>query len=232
MENADSPGQERAQMLAAIRRSAFESARYTHHPQLGERTLHAVANVPRDRFVPPDLRDFAYRNRPLPIGAGQTISQPMIVALMTDLLAPTATDTVLEIGTGSGYQAAVLARLCKHVYSIEVIPELARSSAALLADLGYSNVTVCQGDGYAGLPEHAPYDGIIVTAAPATVPPPLIEQLKVGGRMVIPVGAQGGHQDLVLIEKANDGTLKQRAVLPVAFVPFTGSHGDGGAAAQ
>jgi protein-L-isoaspartate(D-aspartate) O-methyltransferase len=182
----------------------------------------AMDRVERHEFVPEALRALAYEDRPLPIGYGQTISQPYIVALMTDLLEPTAGDRVLEIGTGSGYQAAVLAELGLEVYSIEIVPELGDEAAARLDRLGYDKVATRVGDGYDGWPERALFDGLVVTAAAGHVPPPLIEQLKPGGRMVIPVGEPFRVQHLVLITKAADGTLRSRQLLPVRFVPLTG----------
>lgn len=215
---------ERAQMLEDIRRSVKESAGYTGREELSERTMAAMAAVPREAFVPADQKPMAYLNRPLPIGRGQTISQPLIVALMTDLLDPEPGDVVLEVGTGSGYQAAVLGQLVKQVYTIEVIPELASGARAAIETLGYDNITVRAGDGYAGWPEHAPFDGIIVTAAPDEIPPPLIEQLTTGGKLVIPVGPVHGFQQLMLVEKDAGGKLRERAILPVAFVPLTGDR--------
>ncbi|MEY2496340.1 MAG: protein-L-isoaspartate(D-aspartate) O-methyltransferase [Verrucomicrobiota bacterium] len=182
-------------------------------------TLRAMSKVPREKFVPPELRASAYEDRPLPIGYGQTISQPFIVAFMTQQLKPKATDRVLEIGTGSGYQAAVLSELVAQVYSIEIVKPLAERSAALLRELGYKNVQVKAGDGYKGWPEHAPFDAIIVTAAPDHVPAPLVEQLKEGGRMIIPVGKTSA-QELYLLEK-HGGQVRQTAVIPVRFVPLT-----------
>ncbi|MCK4834606.1 MAG: protein-L-isoaspartate(D-aspartate) O-methyltransferase, partial [Gammaproteobacteria bacterium] len=182
----------------------------------------ALSNVPRDKFVPKDLTDLAFYNGPLAIGYGQTISQPYIVALMTDLLELEADHTVLEIGTGSGYQAAILSQLCKQVYSIEYVPELAEIARARLQKLGYDNVETKAGNGYDGWPEHAPYDGIIVTAAAAHIPDALIEQLKPGGRLVIPVGEPYLHQELELVEKTEDGEIKIKEILGVAFVPFRG----------
>ncbi len=179
-----------------------------------------MAEVPRERFVPAHLRHAAYDNAPLPIGEGQTISQPFMVALMTDLLQLEPDAVVLEIGTGSGYQAALLSRLVRQVYSIERVPQLAADAVTRLAELGYDNVEVRQGDGYAGWPEHAPYDGIIVTAAAQHVPPPLKEQLKPGGRLVIPVGEPYFGQELLLLTKDATGNISTRHVLPVAFVPL------------
>lgn len=220
--HADSMSPERARMLAAISESVRESASYTGRAQLSARVMSAMGSVPREEFVLPAYRRLAYDNTPLPIEAGQTISQPLIVALMTDLLDPQPDDVVLEVGTGSGYQAAVLAGLVEHVYSVEIVEELAASAAAVLDRLGYDNVSVRAGDGYAGWPEHAPFDGIIVTAAAAEIPPPLLAQLKPGGKLVIPVGAEHGYQELLLIETGEDGEIRERSVLPVRFVPLTG----------
>ena len=182
--------------------------------------LGAMRTVPRHEFVLPEHRSLAYTDRPLPIGLGQTISQPYIVALMTELLEPEPGDRVLEVGTGSGYQAAVAARLVGHVYSIELLPELARSAAERLERLGVSNVEVRAGDGYLGWPEHAPFDGILVTAGADHVPPPLLEQLAPGARMVIPVEGAGGDQVLQVLEKREDGSVDVREVAPVRFVPL------------
>ncbi|WP_085715239.1 protein-L-isoaspartate(D-aspartate) O-methyltransferase [Pseudomonas sp. B28(2017)] len=182
----------------------------------------AMARVPRHRFVPPDEVPYAYENRPLPIGYGQTISQPYIVALMTDLAQVGPGDVVLEIGTGSGYQAAILAELAQAVYTMEIIEPLAVQAGERLGRLGYAKVRARLGDGYHGWPEHGPYDAILVTAAASHVPPPLIAQLKAGGRMVIPVGAPFMVQYLLLIEKAGDGSVSTRQVLPVSFVPLVG----------
>jgi len=185
-----------------------------------ERVLGAMAKVPREEFVPPELRAASYADQALPIGHGQTISQPFIVAFMTEELELKPGDRVLEIGTGSGYQAAVLAELMAEVFTIEIIEPLAKNAEATLARLGYKNVHVKIGDGYKGWPEHAPFDAIIVTCAPDRIPRPLTEQLKEGGRMIIPVGGPG-DQELYLLEKKN-GQLEQRAVLPVRFVPMAG----------
>lgn len=221
---ADTMPPERARMLAAINESVRDSASYTGRAQLSARVMSAMGSVPREEFVLPAYRHLAYDNTPLPIEAGQTISQPLIVALMTDLLDPQPSDVVLEVGTGSGYQAAVLAGLVKQVYSVEIVEELAVSAAAVLDRLGYDNVTVRAGDGYAGWPEHAPFDGIIVTAAADEIPPPLLAQLKPGGKLVIPVGAEHGYQELLLIEVGEDGEIRERSVLPVRFVPLTGER--------
>jgi protein-L-isoaspartate(D-aspartate) O-methyltransferase len=183
-----------------------------------ERVLAAMRKVPREEFVPVEFRAESYTDRPLPIGYDQTISQPFIVAFMTEELRPQPTDRVLEIGTGSGYQAAILAELVAEVYSIEIIEPLKRNAEATLQRLGYKNVHVKAGDGYKGWPEHAPFDSIIVTCAPERVPQPLVDQLKEGGRMIIPVGAKFA-QELYLLEK-KDGRLEQSAVLPVRFVPM------------
>jgi len=185
-----------------------------------ERVLAAIAKVPREEFLPENLRAQAYTDNALPIGHDQTISQPFIVAFMTEQLHPQPTDRVLEIGTGSGYQAAVLAELVKDVYTIEIVEPLAKDASARLARLGYDNAHVKTGDGYQGWPEVAPFDSIIVTCAPDKVPPSLSQQLKDGGRMIIPVGA-GMDQQLYLLEK-KDGQLAQTAILPVRFVPMIG----------
>lgn len=184
-----------------------------------ERVLEAMSAVPRHMFVPESLRDVAYGDHPLPIGHRQTISQPYIVALMTELLEPQPDDKVLEIGTGSGYQAAVLSKLVRQVFTIEIIAPLAEEARMLLPKLGYRNVTVITGDGYQGYPDEAPFDGIIVTAAPETVPQPLLEQLQVGGKLVIPVG--GELQELEVIERSERG-FERRSIIPVRFVPMTG----------
>jgi protein-L-isoaspartate(D-aspartate) O-methyltransferase len=184
------------------------------------RVLAAMGKVPRQEFVPERLRSRAYQDSPLPIGYDQTISQPFIVAFMTESLRPKPSDRVLEIGTGSGYQAAVLAELVAEVYTIEIIKELADRAAADLKRLGYTNVQVRAGDGYQGWPQAAPFDAIIVTCAPDKVPKPLVDQLKTGGRMIIPVGVSW-NQELVLLHK-RDGKLEQKTVLPVRFVPMTG----------
>jgi protein-L-isoaspartate(D-aspartate) O-methyltransferase len=185
-----------------------------------KRVLAAMSKVPREEFVPQDSRAASYTDQPLPIGYNQTISQPYIVAFMTEQLHPSSGDRVLEIGTGSGYQAAILAELVAEVYSIEIIEPLEKTAEATLQRLGYKNVHAKVGDGYKGWPEHAPFDAITVTCAPNHVPQPLIDQLKEGGRMIIPVGSFG-DQELYLLEKKN-GQLQRRAVLAVRFVPMAG----------
>jgi protein-L-isoaspartate(D-aspartate) O-methyltransferase len=189
-----------------------------------ERVLRAMLEVERHEFVPPKLRSDAYLNQPLPIGHGQTISQPYIVALMTDLAEIGPQDVVLEIGTGSGYQAAVLAKLARRVYSIEIIEALEGQARERLQRLGYGNVTTTLGDGYFGWEQHAPFDAIVVTAAASHVPPPLIGQLKPGGRMVIPVGGRFTVQYLLLLEKDAGGEIMTRQITAVRFVPLTGEH--------
>jgi protein-L-isoaspartate(D-aspartate) O-methyltransferase len=184
-----------------------------------ERVLSAMAGVPREQFVPAGSRDLAYADQAVAIGASQTISQPWMVAMMSQLLDPPPGDRVLEIGTGSGYQAAVLSQLAQQVYTIEIVPELAKSAQRILSDLGYGNVTVRQGDGYKGWPEQAPFDGIMVTAAPPEVPQALIDQLANGGRLVAPVGL-AWNQELVLIEKDANGRIRRRSAGGVVFVPM------------
>ncbi len=186
--------------------------------------LETMKSVPRHEFVPLVLRPVAYYDRPLPIGYGQTISQPFIVALMTYLLAPEPDHVVLEVGTGSGYQAAVLSPLVGQVCSIEIIAELGRAAADRLQRLGYANVETRIGDGYYGWPECGPFDGIVVTAAAGHIPPPLVDQLKPGGKMVIPVGGPFSTQQLVLVENRDEGRITTRQLLPVRFVPLTGDH--------
>ncbi len=209
------------ELLRKIEADCHYSQSYTGIPCFASRVMEAIAEVPREAFVPSDMRPWAYANRPLPIGRGQTISQPYIVALMTHLLQPEPDDVMLEIGAGSGYQAAVLSRLIKKLYTLEIVPELAEQARKKLAKLGYDNVEVQQGDGSRGWPEHAPYDGIIVTAAAEQIPQPLVDQLAPGARLVIPIGSPQMPQNLVLVEKDGHGGIHQRNVLPVAFVPFT-----------
>lgn len=212
-------------MIGAIEEDVRATRGYLGKEALDARVMQAMAHVPRERFLPAELAHYAYCNRPLPIDCGQTISQPFIVALMTDLLQPDPDDVILEIGTGSCYQAAVLSLLVRQVYTVEVIPELARNAQERLRRLGYANVEVRAADGYYGWPEHAPYDGIIVTAAAPEVPEPLIAQLKPGGHLVVPVGLPRSHQDLLVVDKALDGSVERRSVLPVAFVPLTADSG-------
>ena len=218
-----SHGLARHRMIEEIRAMAHETGDYAPRP-ISEKVLSIMAKVPRHRFVPEDETSRAYYNHPLHIGHGQTISQPYIVALMTELLGLGREDSVLEIGTGSGYQTAILAEMAGKVYSMEIVEPLAARAAKLLGELGYANVQVKHGDGNQGWPEHAPFDGIIVTAAPDHVPQPLLDQLKPGGRMVIPVGDWTYVQELIIITKAQDGTLHRENILPVSFVPLTGGH--------
>jgi protein-L-isoaspartate(D-aspartate) O-methyltransferase len=213
---------ERRQMVEEIAASARDTQRDTGRATFSDLVMAAMGKVERHRFVPASEAKYAYRNSPLPIGGGQTISQPFIVALSTDLIEPKPQHVVLEIGTGSGYQAAVLAELVHQVYSIEIVDSLGREAAERLANLGYRNVEVRIGDGYQGWTEKAPFDGIIVTAAAPFVPAPLVAQLKPGAKMVIPVDVRFGHQELLLIEKQPDGTTTRSVVLPVRFVPLTG----------
>ncbi|HEY0115733.1 MAG TPA: protein-L-isoaspartate(D-aspartate) O-methyltransferase [Allosphingosinicella sp.] len=217
---ADDRSRERAAMVLAVANMA-EIANVREARQLSPRALTAMGDVPRHLFVPPEFRHAAYRNEPLPIGNGQTISQPYIVALMTHLLEVEPGHRVLEVGTGSGYQAAVLSMLAGEVRSIEIVEPLAREAGARLRELGYTNVTVRAGDGYAGWPERAPFDRIIVTAGAPHIPLPLVEQLRPGGRMVIPVTRPGGEEELLLVTKDGRGRVRSRSVLPVRFVPLT-----------
>lgn len=204
-------------LYATLARDSGEAA-------LDEEVLKSLGTVRRHEFVPQRQVAYAYENRPLPIGHGQTISQPYIVALMSDLIEPGPNDVVLEIGSGSGYQAAILAKMVQHVYSIEIIEALASQATTRLQRLGYDNVTVKLGDGYYGWEEHAPFDAIIVTAAASHVPPPLVQQLRPGGRMIIPVGGRFMTQQLLLLEKTVDGEIITRQIAAVRFVPLTGKH--------
>ena len=215
---------QRQQMVEEIAADARRLVRYIDKDSVSDNVMHAMATVPRHLFVPPEARSSAYENRPLPIGYGQTISQPYIVALMTDLLQPRADHKVLEIGTGSGYQAAVLSGLVREVYSIEIIDQLGHKATRTLKQLGYDNVSTRIADGYDGWPEHAPFDSIIVTAGISHIPPPLIKQLKNGGTMVIPVGTRFQTQQLTLVRKDQTGAITTQQILPVIFVPFTGGH--------
>jgi protein-L-isoaspartate(D-aspartate) O-methyltransferase len=213
----------RERMVETIRSLAESDRAPLGSVGIDQSVLAVMQQVPRHEFVPEEVREEAYENRPLPIGYGQTISQPYIVALMTDLLDPDKGDIVLEVGTGSGYQAAVLAPLVDRVYTIEIVRPLAERASARLDALGYDDVTVRQGDGYYGWRDHAPYDGIIVTAAASHIPPPLIDQLKPDGRMIIPVGPAFMAQNLILVEKDGQGQVHTRVLLPVAFVPLVGA---------
>jgi protein-L-isoaspartate(D-aspartate) O-methyltransferase len=210
----------RAGMVSEVDAMYAETRGETGFGAMSPAVRAALARVERHRLVPPAQASAAYRNHPLPIGAGQTISQPYIVALSADLLNPKASDVVLEVGTGSGYQAAVLAEVVQQVYTIELIESLGRTAAARLAEMGYRNIEVRIGDGYAGWPEKAPFDGIVVTAAAPQVPPALVAQLKTGGRMVIPVGGSDDIQYLKLLVKRADGGYDEKRVLPVRFVPL------------
>lgn len=212
----------RREMVRQIENTILQTSDYTGRERFDPRVMRAMADVPRHEFVPEAMRGAAYLNRPLPIGKGQTISQPYIVALMTELAGVDADSVVLEVGTGSGYQAAILADLVREVYTIEIIEELGRQAGQVLERLGYHNVQVRIGDGYQGWPEHAPFDAILVTAAPEQVPAPLLEQLKPGGRLVIPVGPQGASQSLQVITRDTAGNFSVKDVLPVGFVPLTG----------
>ena len=220
----DSYFRERKSLLEEIRDDVRRTQAYTRVRRLDERVLEVIGRVPRHEFVPEAYRRHAYDNRPLPIGHGQTISQPYIVALMSDVLEPEAGDVILEVGTGSGYQAAVLAELVGQVYTVEIIEALARDAKSRLARLDYHNVQVRHADGYYGWSEHAPFDGIIVTAVGSRIPPPLIEQLKPGGIMILPVGGRFTAQHLVLLKKDAQGEVTTRQILPVSFVPLTGGH--------
>lgn len=207
-------------MIDTIGLEARDAAPWVGKADIDPRVMAAMAKVPRHEFVPADVVYAAYEDGPLPIGHGQTISQPYIVALMTDLLLPEPDDVMLEVGTGSGYQSAVLSLLVRQVYSIEVVQALADAAAVRLKRLAYHNIETRYGDGYLGWPEHAPYDGIIVTAAAPEIPQPLIDQLKPGGRLVIPVSDRLLSQDLLVLEKDEQGQIQRRSVLPVAFVPL------------
>lgn len=211
---------EREALIAELREHSLRAEAFGT-PPLSESILEVLGRVPRHEFVPDSQKPYAYRNRPLPIGADQTISQPYIVGLMTDVAAIEKGDTVLEIGTGSGYQAAILSELAEQVYTIEIIEMLGQRAARDLERLGYDNVSVRIGDGYAGWPEQAPFDAIIVTAAPEVVPQPLIDQLAVGGRLIIPVGPQNDLQLLKRLTKQADGKVTVENVTAVRFVPFT-----------
>jgi len=220
-----------AQMLKDIETEIYYTRTLIGRDSFDPRVMAAMAEVPRHLFVPEGERDLAYANGPLPIGWGQTISQPYIVALMTDLLDCGPRDRVLEIGTGSGYQAAVLSRLVREVYTLEIIPHLAVAAAGRLARLGYDNVSVRQDNGHRGWPEEAPFDGILVTAAAPAIPPALVGQIRPGAHLIIPVGQPHAHQELQMLHKDGEGVLTLTKVLGVAFVPLTGgreTEADGG----
>jgi protein-L-isoaspartate(D-aspartate) O-methyltransferase len=215
---------ERAAMVETIRSYARYAGAYGGAPGVSERVLEAVGNTERHQFIPGRSCAVAYRDGSAPIGQDQTISQPYIVALMTHLAAVKSDDTVLEVGTGSGYQAAILARLVRKVCTVEIIPPLAEAAAKVLRELGHDNVSVRVGDGYHGWPECGPFDAVIVTAALGHVPPPLIEQLKVGGRLVMPLGSTPAAQQLTVVEKIEPSETRTRFIIPVVFVPFTRSR--------
>ena len=210
-------------MIAGIEREVEFTRNLIGKDQLDARVMDAMHRVPRDRFVPPDLKDNAFDNGPLPIGHGQTISQPYIVALMTDMLELQPDDVVLEIGTGCGYQAAVLAELAKHVYSVEFVEALAIEASSRLSDLNYTNICIHVGNGYDGWPEHAPYDAVIVTAAATHIPEALVDQLKPGGRMAIPVGLPWSPQELMLLTRDEQGGTHSKNILGGASVPLVES---------
>jgi protein-L-isoaspartate(D-aspartate) O-methyltransferase len=211
-------------MLRDIRAEADYVCRMAGRGQLNAQTLSAIRRVPRQDFVSQSFRTHAYENSPLPIGGGQTISQPFIVALMTDLVVPQLTDRVLEVGTGSGYQTAVLSQLVAELYTIEILPELAQASQLRLEEVGCRNIQYRVGNGYYGWPEGAPFDVIMVTGAVETIPAALIEQLSPGGRMILPVGKHRYTQDLILIRKDLDGEVHSTSLLPVTFIPLEGQE--------
>jgi protein-L-isoaspartate(D-aspartate) O-methyltransferase len=213
----------RAQLVDAVEQAVAHTADALGFDRLEPAVAQALRQVPREQFVPQQLRDRAYVDSPLPIGGGQTISQPYIVAVMSQLAAVERGDRVFELGTGSGYQAAVLGAMGVEVYSVEIVPALAQRAAETLARLGYSRVQVRAGDGYLGWPEAAPFAAVVVTAAHPKIPQPLIDQLDIGGRLVMPVGGADEVQQLTVLTKQSDGTLQQAALLPVRFVPVTGA---------
>jgi protein-L-isoaspartate(D-aspartate) O-methyltransferase len=215
----------RQKMLAEIEVTVADTHRETGKARLSPSVMDALGTVPRHEFVPDELDAVAYANRPLPVGHGQTISQPYIVALMTDLLEVGVDAVVLEVGTGSGYQAAVLSGLVRQVYTMEIIEPLALEATRRLARLGYGNVQVKFADGYYGWPDQGPFDAIIVTAAINHIPPPLVAQLRPGGRLVVPVGERFAVQHLLLVHKLDDERIQIKQILPVRFVPLTGGHG-------
>ena len=211
-------------MLAEIEQEVEYTSRLIGKRRLAPAVMQAMGRVLREAFVPPDLQAYAYDNGPLPIGHGQTISQPYIVALMTDLLQLEPDHSVLEVGTGSGYQTAVLAELARKVFTMELIPELGEASISRLQRLNYTNIEYRTGNGYLGWPEYAPYDAIIVTAAAPYIPQPLIDQLKPGGRLVLPVGQPYMHQELVVVTRDEQGETRTRDILGVSFVPLVGEQ--------
>ena len=213
------------EMLENIKKECRYTSSYTGIETCTPEVMAAIARVPREEFVPESLQPWAYENKPLPIGKGQTISQPFIVALMTELLCPDKSHVILEVGTGSGYQAAILSHLVKKLYTLEIVPALATQATQILKKLDCLNVEVQRGDASRGLPQQAPFDGIIVTAAASQIPMALKEQLKPGGRLVIPVGLPHMSQDLLLIQKDAQGKFTSQHILSVAFVPFTGELG-------
>ena len=229
MSTSDSPVSQyaelRREMVEQIARHTQLAAREIGKAVLSDSVMQVMQSVPRHEFVPVELRAFAYSDCPLPIGYEKTISQPFIVALMTNFADIGPGDKVLEVGTGCGYQAAVLAELAQAVYTIEIMTPLGHEAAERLTRLGYANVTTKVGDGYQGWPEYAPFDAIVVTAAPREVPQPLIDQLKPGGKLVVPVGGQIAGQSLLVLEKAGDGTVRRREVLGVRFVPLVDHSG-------
>ncbi len=220
--DAEDAAAQRHRMVAEIAAGIQALSGILGKAALDDTVMAAIAKVPRHQFVPPGQETWAYVNHPLPIGHGQTISQPLIVALMTDLLGVGADDVVLEIGTGSGYQAAVLAEIVKRVHTIEIVEPLARQAEQRLRALGYRNIEVLAGDGYRGWPEHAPFDAIVVTAAGPIIPPALLDQLRPGGRLVMPIGDPRRTQWLTVVDKDADGKITTRSVLEVVFVPLTG----------
>ncbi len=223
-EHEDPYAKARRQLVRTIEEDVVRTSDYLGKSELDRRVIAAMATVPRHEFVPEALRGFAYANEPLPIGNDQTISQPYIVAIMTDLLDLPPGCKALDIGTGSGYQAAVLAEICASVYGIEIVEPLGTQAAKRLARLGYDNVSVRIGDGFFGWPEEQPFDAIVVAAATDEVPAPLVEQLKPGGRMIIPLHKGFAYEQLVLVEKHADQSITMREILPVRFVPLTGNH--------